>query len=97
MINSLAKEVPDRWKFVDDLTIVESCFRNLISDPLSILNEIGSEALDLYMTVNPSLFNHNILIEKQERNKNFFYLITHKNVRKKNSCFFLVSQLKYCG
>ena len=54
MVNSLAKEVPDRWKFVDDLTIVESCFRNLISDPMSILNEIGSEALDLDMTVNPS-------------------------------------------
>ena len=40
MINSLTKEVPDCWKFVDDLTI--------------ILNEIGSEALDLDMTVNPS-------------------------------------------
>ena len=54
MVNSLAKEVPDRCKFVDDLTIGESCFRNLISDPMSILNEIGSEALDLDMTVNPS-------------------------------------------
>ncbi|XP_065557574.1 transforming growth factor-beta-induced protein ig-h3-like [Artemia franciscana] len=41
MINSLVKDVPDRWKFVDDLTIVESCFRNLISDPMNILNEIG--------------------------------------------------------
>ena len=54
MINSLAKEFPDRWKFVDDLTVVETCFRNLISDPMSILNEIGDEALDLDMTVNPS-------------------------------------------
>ena len=54
IINSLVKEVPDCWKFVDDLTIVESCFRNLISNPMNILNEIGSEALDLDMTVNPS-------------------------------------------
>ena len=54
MINSLAKEVSDRLKFVNNLKIVESCFINLISDPMSILNEIGSEALDLDMTVNPS-------------------------------------------
>ena len=53
IVNSLAKEVPDRWKFFDDLTIVESSFRNLISDPMSILNDTGSEALDLDVTVNP--------------------------------------------
>ena len=51
MINSLAKEIPDRWKLVDDLKIVESGFRNLISDPMSIVNETVSEALDLDMTV----------------------------------------------
>ena len=54
MINSLAKEFSDRWKFGDDLTFVETCFRNLISDPMSILNEIGDQALELDMTDNPS-------------------------------------------
>ena len=38
----------------DYLTIIETCFRDLIGDPMSILNEIGDEALDLVMTANPS-------------------------------------------
>ena len=54
IINSLVKEIPGRQKFVDDLTIAESCFRNLISDRMSILNETRGEALDLDVTVNPT-------------------------------------------
>ena len=53
-INSIGKEFPNRWRFVDDLTVVETCLGNLISDPMSILDEIGNEALDLDKTVNPS-------------------------------------------
>ena len=45
-ISSLAMEFPDRWKFVDDLTVVETCYRNLVSNPMSILNDIADEAAD---------------------------------------------------
>jgi len=56
IINSLAKELPDQQKFADDLTVVETCFRNLIGGPMGTLNETGDEALDLEITVNPSKF-----------------------------------------
>ena len=54
MINSLSKKFPDRRKFVDDLTVVETCYWNLVSNPKSILNDIADDAPVLDMRVNPS-------------------------------------------
>ena len=54
MINSLAKEFPDRWKFVDDLTVVETYYRNLVNNTMSILNDIADDTAVLDMRVNPS-------------------------------------------
>jgi len=34
MINSLCVNIPDRRKFVDDLTVLETCFKNLKSNPM---------------------------------------------------------------
>ena len=53
MINSLAKERPDWWKFVDELMAVETCYRNVIRNSVSILNAITEDATDLEISVNP--------------------------------------------
>ena len=34
--------------------VVETCYRNLISNPMSILNDIVDDASDLDVRVNPS-------------------------------------------
>ena len=53
MINSLGVAFPDRWKFVEDLTILETCFRNLKSNPMDILESILDEAVAGDMRANP--------------------------------------------
>ena len=52
MINSLAKEFP--LKFVDDLTVVETCYRNLVGNSMSILNDFTDDAANIDMRINPS-------------------------------------------
>ena len=55
MINSLLEEFIDRWKFVDDLMLVETCYQNLVRNPMSSLNDIADDATDSDMRVNPPL------------------------------------------
>ena len=55
-MNSLVKEFPDRWKFVDELTVVETCYRNLVSKPMSMFNDIEDDADDIDVGVIPSKF-----------------------------------------
>ena len=54
MINSLSTLYDNRWKFVDDLTVLEICHKNIFSNPMGILQDIACEASSLDMTVNPS-------------------------------------------
>ena len=53
MINEIGKEFPQRWKYVDDLLILEVCHRNIKSDPVKILTQCSDESKNLNMTVNP--------------------------------------------
>ena len=53
MINNLGVYFPDRWKFVDDLTVLETCSKNSKSNPMYILESISAEALTDDMKVNP--------------------------------------------
>ena len=52
MINDIGKEFPQRWKYVDDLSISELCHRNIKSDPLEILIHVSDEAKNLNVKVN---------------------------------------------
>ena len=52
MIHSLAKEFPDRWKFVDDLGVIKTCYRSLVANPMNILNDIADDAVGLDMRAN---------------------------------------------
>ena len=52
MINDIGKEFPQRWKYVDDLSILEVCHRNIKSDPVEILTQCSEESKNLNMTVN---------------------------------------------
>ena len=54
MINEIGKEFPQRWKYVDDLSILEVCHRNIKSDPVEILTQCSDESKNLNMTVNPT-------------------------------------------
>ena len=54
MINEIGKELPQRWKYVDDLSILEVCHRNIKSDPVEILTQCSDESKNLNMTVNPT-------------------------------------------
>jgi len=49
MINNLAKEFSNRWKFVNDLTAVEICYKNFAS----VLNDIVQNAKELDTRLNP--------------------------------------------
>ena len=57
MINDIGKDFPQRWKYVDDLSILEVCHRNIKSDPLEILSHISDEAKNLNMKVNSTKSN----------------------------------------
>jgi len=39
---------------VDDITVIATCYRNLISNPMSILNDIADDAAELDIRVNSS-------------------------------------------
>ena len=54
MINEIGKEFPQRWKYVDDLSILEVCHRNIKSDPVEILTQCSDESKNLNITVNPT-------------------------------------------
>ena len=54
MTNNLAKEFLDRWKFVDNLTAVETCYQSLVRNPMSILSDVVDDTAILDMRVNPS-------------------------------------------
>ena len=53
MINCFGVDFPDRWKFVNDLTVLETCFKNLKSNPKDILESVSNEAVASDMRVNP--------------------------------------------
>jgi hypothetical protein len=53
MVNNLAEDIPLRWKFVDDMTLLEVARKNIKSSPLEILEDIATEALKNKMHVNP--------------------------------------------
>ena len=44
----------DRWKFVDDLTVVETCYQSLVRNTMSILSDVADDTAILDMRVNPS-------------------------------------------
>ena len=55
---------PDRWKFVDDLTVLETCFKNFKSNPMDIQEQISNEAVAGDMRVDPlksNIFKINFL------------------------------------
>ena len=54
MINEIGMEFPQRWKYVDDLSILEVCHRNIKSDPVEILTQCSDKSKNLNMTVNPT-------------------------------------------
>jgi hypothetical protein len=53
VINTLSMDFPDRWKFADDLAVVETCYKRIYSNPMGILHDIAGDASSLDMTVNP--------------------------------------------
>ena len=64
MINSLGVDFPGRWKFVDDLTVLKTCFKNLKSNSMDILESISDEAVASVMRVNtlkPTVLTINFL------------------------------------
>jgi len=44
MINELAISIPDRWKYVDDLSIAELCYKNIQSSAATIMADISDDA-----------------------------------------------------
>ena len=52
MINDLATTLDDHWKYVDDLSLIECCRKNLPSRAGSLKNDICHEAKVDKMTVN---------------------------------------------
>ena len=52
MINNLANESANRWKFVDNMSLLEKCRRNINSSAIEILEEVASEAAQSIMKVN---------------------------------------------
>ena len=57
MINDIGKEFPQRWEYVDDLSILEVCHRNIKSDPLEIVTHILDEVKNLNMKLNSTKSN----------------------------------------
>ena len=57
MINNLANESADRWKFVDDMSLLEKCRRNIKSSAMEILEDVASEAAQSKMKVNSQNYN----------------------------------------
>ena len=53
MVNNLAEDIPLRWKFVDDMTLLEVARKNIKSSPLEILEDIATDAPKNKMHVNP--------------------------------------------
>ena len=54
MIDNLAKEFLERWKIVDDITVVETFYRNSISDRIKILKDVAQDASNLDVRSYPS-------------------------------------------
>ena len=52
MINDLVTTLDDRWKYVDDLSLIECCRKHLPSRAGSLMNDICQEANVDKMTVN---------------------------------------------
>ena len=52
MINNLAMSIPDCWKYVDDLSIAELCYKNIQSSAATIMADISDDAATDRMTVN---------------------------------------------
>jgi len=52
MINSLGVDFSDIWKFIDDITVLQTCFKNLNSRQMGILESISEEASTSDMIVN---------------------------------------------
>jgi len=50
MMNNHGGDIQDRWKFANDLTVLETCFKNLKSDPMDILESISTEAVTIDMS-----------------------------------------------
>ena len=44
MINKLTSKSADRWKFVDDMLLLEKCRRNIKSSAMEILEDVASES-----------------------------------------------------
>ena len=44
MINNVANESADRWKFMDDISLLEKGGRNIKSRAMEILKDVASEA-----------------------------------------------------
>ena len=58
IINGLATEHTDCWKFVDDMSLLEKSFRkNLKSSAMEIMEDISSDAAQADMTVNAKKSN----------------------------------------
>ncbi|XP_065563082.1 uncharacterized protein LOC136029005 [Artemia franciscana] len=52
MINSLTNESANRWKFVDDMSLLKKCRKNTKSSAMEILEDVASEAAQSKMKVN---------------------------------------------
>ena len=59
MINEIGKVSPQRWKYVDDLSILEVYHRNIKSDPVEILTQCADESKNLNMSVNSTKLHIN--------------------------------------
>jgi len=44
MINGLATEHPDHWKFFTDMSLLEKCRKNLTNSAMEIMGDISSDA-----------------------------------------------------
>ena len=45
MVNNFADDSADRWKFVDDMSLLEKCRRNIKSSAMAILEDLASEVV----------------------------------------------------
>lgn len=54
LINCAATDIPNRWKYVDDLNLIHVCDADNITSPQTVLDNLDSWVLNSQMALNPS-------------------------------------------